>query len=155
MPPGKTQGRLGEQLVKAGSINPEQLAKALEVQKQQGGKLGTNLVKLGFLDEPTLVDALSKHFGVPAVALEGIKVEESIVKIIPADVARKYTILPIAKAGPARHHRDDRPDQRLRDGRHQVHDRLQRRAGGGLRDRAARRDRQATTARPTPSSSRR
>jgi type IV pilus assembly protein PilB len=99
MPPGKTQGRLGEQLVKAGLIKPEQLAKALEVQKEQGGKVGTNLVKLGFLDEATLVDQLSKHFGVPAVSLDGIKVDESIIKIIPADVARKYTILPIAKTG--------------------------------------------------------
>jgi type II secretory ATPase GspE/PulE/Tfp pilus assembly ATPase PilB-like protein len=42
---------------------------------------------------------LSKHFGVPAVSLDGIKVDESIVKIIPADVARKYTILPIARSG--------------------------------------------------------
>ena len=99
MPPGKTQGRLGEQLVKSGLIKNEQLAKALEVQKEQGGKVGTNLVKLGFLDEATLVDQLSKHFGVPAVSLDGIKVDESIIKIIPADVARKYTILPIAKTG--------------------------------------------------------
>jgi type IV pilus assembly protein PilB len=98
MPPGK-QGRLGEQLVKAGLVKPEHLARALEVQKEQGGKVGTNLVKLGFLDEATLVDQLSKHFGVPAVSLDGIKVDESIIKIIPADVARKYTILPIAKTG--------------------------------------------------------
>lgn len=99
MPPGKTQGHLGEQLLKAGLVKQEMLDKALQAQKEQGGKLGTNLVKLGLLDEATLVDQLSKHFGVPAVSLDGIKVDESIIKIIPADVARKYTILPIAKTG--------------------------------------------------------
>jgi type IV pilus assembly protein PilB len=99
MPPGKTQGHLGEQLLKAGLVKPEMLEKALQAQKEQGGKLGTNLVKLGMLDEATLVDQLSKHFGVPAVSLDGIKIDESIIKIIPADVARKYTILPIAKTG--------------------------------------------------------
>src|SRR6185295_5241208 len=46
-----------------------------------------------------LVEFLSQHFGVPAISLEGVKIDETIIKVIPADVARKYTILPISKTG--------------------------------------------------------
>src|SRR5688572_341665 len=99
MSPPKTGPRLGESLLKLGRVTADQVQQALAMQKQQGGRIGTNLVKLGFLDEAHLVQALSQHFGVPSVALDGIKLDDSIIKIIPADVARKYTILPIAKQG--------------------------------------------------------
>jgi len=93
------QDRFGEFLVKAGAINDEQLQAALEAQSSQGGRLGTNLVKLGHLGEKDLIEHLSQHFGVPSVDLKGMEIEESVLKIIPADIARKYTILPVAKAG--------------------------------------------------------
>ncbi len=99
MPATKTAQRLGELLLKAGRVTADHVQQALAMQKEQGGRLGTNLVKLGFLDESQLVQALSQHFGVPSVALDGIRLDDSIIKIIPADVARKYTILPIAKQG--------------------------------------------------------
>ncbi|MEO8504803.1 MAG: type IV-A pilus assembly ATPase PilB [Acidobacteriota bacterium] len=98
-PPPRTAAKLGDLLLKSGKISPEQLQKALNMQKEQGGRLGTNLVKLGYLTDNQLVDFLSQHFGVPAITLEGVKIDEAIIKVIPADVARKYTILPIAKTG--------------------------------------------------------
>jgi type IV pilus assembly protein PilB len=91
--------KLGELLVSSGTINQKQLQQALDLQKKEGGRLGTNLVKLAFVSEEKLTDFLSKHFGVPSVNLDRIEVDESVTKIIPADVARKYTILPISKAG--------------------------------------------------------
>ncbi len=91
--------RLGELLVKSGKISPDQLNTALEKQKKEGGRLGSNLVKMGLLTEPELVEFLSKHFGVSAINLERVEIEEAVVKIIPADIARKYTIMPVAKAG--------------------------------------------------------
>ncbi len=96
MPPQK---RFGEFLIKAGKIEPEQLQEALQIQQKEGGRLGTNLVKLGYLDEAELVEQLSRHFGVPSVDLDGVEVDETILKIIPGDIARKYTILPVSKAG--------------------------------------------------------
>ena len=99
MPATKTGLRLGELLLKSGRVTADHIQQALAMQKEHGGRIGTNLVKLGVLDEPQLVQALSQHFGVPSVALDGIKLDDSIIKIIPADVARKYTILPIAKQG--------------------------------------------------------
>src|SRR6188508_3720736 len=91
--------KLGELLVSSGTINQKQLTDALTLQKKEGGRIGTSLVRLGFLTEEKLTDFLSKHFGVPSVNLDRVDVDESVIKIIPADVARKYTILPISKAG--------------------------------------------------------
>jgi type IV pilus assembly protein PilB len=91
--------KLGELLVRSGKINQAQLAEALALQKDQGGRLGTNLVKLGHMTDKQLVEALSQHFKVPAVELHGMEVDEGVIKIIPADIARKYTIFPVAKTG--------------------------------------------------------
>ena len=91
--------RLGDLLVKAEKINPQQLKEALAKQSEEGGRLGTNLVKMGALSEPELVEFLSKHFRVSAINLNQVTIDDSIVKLIPADVARKYTIMPVSKAG--------------------------------------------------------
>src|SRR6476469_5762317 len=91
--------KLGELLTRSGKINQIQLNEALVLQKEQGGRLGTNLVKLGYLTEKELVDSLAQHFRVPSVDLGGMEVDEAVIKLIPADIARKYTILPVSKSG--------------------------------------------------------
>jgi len=91
--------RFGEVLLQSNKINPQQLQEALVAQKEQGGRIGAILVQLGHLTEEDLVESLSQHFGVPAIDLEGMDIEESVIKIIPPDIARKYTILPVSKAG--------------------------------------------------------
>ncbi|MES1244117.1 MAG: type IV-A pilus assembly ATPase PilB [Acidobacteriota bacterium] len=91
--------KLGEMLVRSGKINQAQLQEALGYQKDQGGRLGTNLVKLGYLNERQLVEALAEQFKVPSVDLNNMEIDEAVVKIIPADIARKYTIFPVTKAG--------------------------------------------------------
>ena len=91
--------RLGELLVKAGQLTRDQLREALAKQKEEGGRLGSNLVKMGLIQEPELVEFLSKHFKVSAINLSRVEIDESVVKIIPADVSRKYTIMPVSKAG--------------------------------------------------------
>ncbi|MGB3562353.1 MAG: type IV-A pilus assembly ATPase PilB [Thermoanaerobaculia bacterium] len=91
--------RIGELLVKAGKITQEQLQDALTAQQKEGGRLGTHLVKLGFIEDEELVEFLSQRYGVPAINLNEVEVDEGIIKIIPPDVARKYTIIPVSKAG--------------------------------------------------------
>ena len=93
------ENRLGELLVRGGLISEEQLQEALVSQREHGGRLGTNLISLGHIKDHTLVDFLSQHFGVPSVDLGQIEIDERVIQIIPADVARKYTILPVSKAG--------------------------------------------------------
>jgi type IV pilus assembly protein PilB len=90
--------RMGAVLVQAGKISQKQLEAALAAQRESGGRLDSKLVGLGYLKDHELVDFLSKHFGVPAVDLSQIKIDPVVMKIIPAELARKYTVLPISKA---------------------------------------------------------
>ena len=98
-PSKKTTARFGEMLVGAGKITEEQLNEALALQKEKGKRLGTCLMELGHLSESGLMEMLSQHFGVPSVDLEDTEIDPGVLKIIPADIARKYTILPVSKAG--------------------------------------------------------
>ena len=91
--------KLGQLLITSSIISEEQLKQALSVQKKDGGRLGTNLVKLGFITEDKLVAFLSKQYGVPAINLAEYKIDPSILKLVPADMAKKYLILPVARVG--------------------------------------------------------
>jgi type IV pilus assembly protein PilB len=92
-------GRLGDLLVSNGLINPQQLDKALQDQKISGTKLGSALVKLGYISEKNLVSFLSRHYGVPAIDLNEIQIDADAMKMIPADVIFKYQAIPIKRVG--------------------------------------------------------
>jgi type IV pilus assembly protein PilB len=91
--------RLGELLVRNQLINDDQLKSALEEQKKEGTRLGAALIKLGFIQEADLATFLSKHYGVPSINLSEFDVEPAIIAIVPADVAQKYQMIPINRAG--------------------------------------------------------
>jgi type IV pilus assembly protein PilB len=91
--------RLGELLTKASLITQDQLKDALRVQKETGGKLGETLIKLGFVSEEDITECLSQQFGVPSINLAHFEIDSTVIKLIPADVARKYNILPVNKTG--------------------------------------------------------
>src|SRR3989339_302121 len=60
--------KLGQILITSGVITEEQLNEALKLQKRGGGRLGTNLVKLGHMTEDNLMTFLSKQYGTSAMA---------------------------------------------------------------------------------------
>jgi type IV pilus assembly protein PilB len=91
--------KLGEMLIKARLISQDQLNKALEAQKVNGGKLGYNLVKMGYVREDDITQLLSQQYGVPAINLRDIQVDETVIKLIPSEVAQKYLIMPIQRTG--------------------------------------------------------
>ena len=91
--------RLGELLTKASLITQDQLKEALKLQKETGGKLGETLIKLGFVAEEDITECLSQQFGVPSINLAHFEIDSLVIKLIPADVARKYNILPVNKTG--------------------------------------------------------
>jgi len=91
--------KLGEILIEQGIITEAMLDQALEEQKKNGARLGTALVKLGFLKDKELLNALSKHFGVKSIDLRNEELDEAILKLIPADLAAKYLIVPISRFG--------------------------------------------------------
>jgi len=91
--------RLGELLVRNKLIDEKQLAKALEEQKATGGRLGASLTKLGFLKEEDLAAFLSRQYGVPSINLNEFEIDESVIKLIPAEVVQKYQLIPVNRAG--------------------------------------------------------
>jgi type IV pilus assembly protein PilB len=91
--------KLGELLIKENIITPQQLEEALGQQRRQGGKLGKTLVALGYVQDEDITSLLSRQYGVPAINLDHFEVEPSIIKVIPAETARKYQILPLSRSG--------------------------------------------------------
>jgi type IV pilus assembly protein PilB len=91
--------RIGELLLKEKRITPEQLQEALNYQRTNGGKLGFNLIKLGYVKDDEITALLSKQYGVPSIALGQFDVDASVVKLVPADTAQKYQIIPLSRSG--------------------------------------------------------
>src|SRR6478752_6155740 len=91
--------RIGELLLKEKLITPEQLQQALNAQKANGGKLGYNLVKMGFVKDEQITTLLSKQYGVPSINLAQFKIDPTIVKLVPTETARKYQIIPLSRSG--------------------------------------------------------
>ena len=91
--------RIGELLLKEKKISPQQLQEALNYQKAHGGKLGFNLVKLGYVTEEEVTALLSKQYGVPAINLTQFEIDPHVIKLVPADTAQKYQIIPINRSG--------------------------------------------------------
>ena len=91
--------RIGELLLKEKRITPEQLQEALNHQRQHGGKLGFNLIKLGYVKDDEITALLSKQYGVPSIALGHFEVDPAVVKLVPAETAQKYQIVPLSRSG--------------------------------------------------------
>src|SRR5437764_504467 len=91
--------RIGELLLKEKRITPAQLQEALNYQKTNGGKLGFNLVKLGFVKDEEITALLSKQYGVPSINLAQFEIDPGVIKLIPPDTAQKYQIVPLSRAG--------------------------------------------------------
>src|SRR5712672_1758380 len=91
--------RLGDLLVKEKIITPEQLDQANKVQKETKCRLGSALVKLGFLTDEDVTNFLSRQYGVPAINLSYFEIDPSVVKLIPFETAKRYQILPLSRVG--------------------------------------------------------
>jgi type IV pilus assembly protein PilB len=91
--------RIGELLLKEKRLTPAQLQEALNYQKTNGGKLGANLVKLGFVKDDEITALLSKQYGVPSINLTQFEIDPGIIKLIPAETAHKYQIVPLSRSG--------------------------------------------------------
>src|ERR671939_1770141 len=91
--------KLGEILVRENLLTPHQLREALEFQRQHGGRLGFNLVKLGLVSDDMVTAVLSRQYGVPSVNLDMFDVDPSVIRLIPREVADKYSVLPLSRVG--------------------------------------------------------
>lgn len=92
--------RLGEFLVRNGYLTRQDLRRALEQQEVFGGRLGTNLVRLGVISEDRLALALSKLLQIPCVSREKLQqIPPAVLDLVDRKVAGKYLVLPFATQG--------------------------------------------------------
>uniref|UniRef100_C6E8N7 General secretory system II protein E domain protein n=1 Tax=Geobacter sp. (strain M21) TaxID=443144 RepID=C6E8N7_GEOSM len=92
--------RLGEMLLKVGTLTEDQLEQVLNAQSIYGGRLGTNLVEMGLVEEEELARLLSEQLGVPcAHPSELSSIPESLLKMFPLELVQRYRVLPLALDG--------------------------------------------------------
>jgi len=92
--------RLGELLVEGGLITPAQLQSAITHQKIARGRLGSNLVALGYISEEVLMDFLSHQTGVPQIDVRQVDIPPQVLKLVPHRLADQFTVLPISTKEP-------------------------------------------------------
>jgi type IV pilus assembly protein PilB len=87
--------RIGELLVAANVITPEQLAHALSQPRKDGEKLGDVLVRLEMVSETQLTQALSQQLAVPWVSLYHVDFSRQLLNFVPHTIAEKYCLVPV------------------------------------------------------------
>ncbi len=78
-------------------ITEQQLIEALKVQKNEGGKLGEIIIKMNFITEKGILEALSDQFGIPQINLDQTEIDPDVIPLIPLNTIRRFHIMPIRK----------------------------------------------------------
>ena len=92
--------KLGEMLVKAQLITDSQLDEVMKIQRREGGKLGSIVVRAGFCSDQDIVSFLGMQYGVPAADLEQWPpIDPGVIALIPKDLAQRHKVLPLQRTG--------------------------------------------------------
>jgi type IV pilus assembly protein PilB len=81
-----------------GLINEKQLEDVLKVQMADGGRIGEVLIKMGLVSEIDILKALSQQFGIPLFDMEHAEIEGNVIKLIPLNTAKRFSIIPVKKS---------------------------------------------------------
>lgn len=91
------QMKVGSMLIQERIITEAQLEEALRNQVIFGGKIGTNLIELGYITAELLSDALSRHKGFPqAKPSELHSIRPEVIALITAEIAKKHQVIPVS-----------------------------------------------------------
>jgi len=90
-----TRKKLGEIVVEYGLVTQDDLDKALKIQQKEGKRLGEILVQGGFISPEDLLKTLSAQFNLPTCDLKTLQISPEVINLIPEDIARKSTIIPL------------------------------------------------------------
>ena len=87
--------KLGEVLIETGVLSAEQLAEALDTQRETRGKLGDTLIQKKFISEEEMAFALAMQLKIPYVDLRDQFIEDIVLESIPEKILTKFTCVPI------------------------------------------------------------
>lgn len=99
MPEKTAKKSLGEQLIQKGLLQPIQLEKAEKEAQKVGEPLRKILLKLGYVSEDVLMTHLADELNIPFISLSNFIIMPEVVKLVPEQLARKYTLIPIFRVG--------------------------------------------------------
>ena len=100
----KIKKRLGDLLLEHNMITQTQLEEALQAQAIYGGKLGTNLVELGYISEASLTEFLSQQLSIPSTKPDDFtNIPSEIINLIPKEFAKEHKLIPLKKTGKRLH----------------------------------------------------
>ncbi|MEJ2217304.1 MAG: type IV-A pilus assembly ATPase PilB [Gemmatimonadota bacterium] len=91
--------RIGDLLVREGLVTQEQLRRALDDARSSNTRIGYALIKLGFVAEEDLTRMLARQYRVPAVDINRVDIDPKIVRLVPANLAQRYLVLPLRRVG--------------------------------------------------------
>ena len=91
----KERKRLGQILLEAGLVTEEQINQALELQKGTGMKLGEILKQEGLVNDEQIMKVIEAQFGIQYLDITKVYIDSEAVKMVPEEVCRKHTIVPI------------------------------------------------------------
>jgi type IV pilus assembly protein PilB len=91
--------KIGELLRKAGQISSYQLDEALAIQKKSGGRLSSILLRLGYIEEATILNFLSRLHNYQSVFISREPPRPETLKLLPFEIAKKYLAFPLRQIG--------------------------------------------------------
>ncbi len=90
--------KIGDMLVQAGHITSDQLQKALNEQREHGGKLGDILIEMKFIKEGVLVKTLSEQLKIPYIDLKQYDIKQEVIQKLPERIARRFRVILLENA---------------------------------------------------------
>jgi type IV pilus assembly protein PilB len=95
LPKTEYREKIGELLLRKGQITKGQLDHALDFQRKNGGRLGSILVRLGYIDEKTICNVLSHQFNYPAIKIDDYQIKPELLDLVPYEFAKAHLLFPV------------------------------------------------------------
>ncbi|HOI54992.1 MAG TPA: ATPase, T2SS/T4P/T4SS family [Phycisphaerae bacterium] len=93
----RSRKRLGEILKEWELVTDDQIHKALEKQMESGHRIGEILIEMGLVKSDDVVKALALQFDMEYVDLDVVSIGHDVFELIPENIIREYTVLPLAR----------------------------------------------------------
>jgi len=92
---GKGSQKLGQILLKEGLITQIQMDEAVKINEKTNARLGRILVKLGYVENKSIVECLARKYNFPVINIEEHNIPEEVIKRVPYELAKKHFSIPI------------------------------------------------------------
>lgn len=90
---------IAETLVEQGVITQDHLTRATEARSSQSERVDQALIRMGFVDERTVLKVLSEDLAIPLVDLSESDIDRELLELVPSRLVHKYALMPVSRNG--------------------------------------------------------